>query len=124
MDVRPQRIVDLTEYGLDSQIVLEPLDFVRKKQLQNNLGKTAHFSDANMVELKSQDLGDMMVYKVMAYIVKAPFKLNSIESFYKFMERADNVKLGNGDALFDRLNSEIKELTEGGNDPLPSSQAE
>ena len=122
MDVRPQRTIELSEYGMDSQIILEPLNFVRKKQLQNNLGRTTHFTDMNTMQLASQDYGDMMVYKAMAYIVKAPFKLNSIESFYNFMDRADRVRLGNGDALFDRINAEIESLSSGNDSPLQSSQ--
>jgi hypothetical protein len=120
MDVRPQITVDLNEYGFDGQITLEPLDFVRRKRLQNNLGRATHFKDLNMDELKSQDLGDIIVYKVMAFMTSAPFKLDSIESFYGFMARLDKNELGSADRLFNRLENEIKTLKE--DSPLPQSQ--
>ena len=89
MDVRPQRVIDLKEYKCEGEITLEPLDFRRRRTLQNNIGKSMHFKNGNMDMIEAQDLGDITVYKVMAYIVSAPFGFGQIEGFYKFMDRLD-----------------------------------
>ena len=123
MDVRPQRIVELSEYGATGQITLEPLDFVRRRQLENNIGRTTHVApQGDGLEMKSQDLGDLSVYRVMAYIVSAPFKFQSLEGFYNFMERLDKMKLGQAEALFKRLKDEINELKKEATSPLDGSQ--
>ena len=122
IDVRPSRTVNLTKYGYqDSQIVLEPLDFFRKKQLQNNLGKTTHVNaNSNDFEMKSQDLGDLSVYRVMAYITSAPFKYDSLDGFYNFMKRLDQKRFGSAEELFKELEDAIKSLKEETN-PLAES---
>lgn len=122
IDVKPNRIIDLTEYGLSGEITLEAPGFFKKKQFQNNVGKCTHFKDIEMKEIESQDIGDMMIYRVMQFIVTAPFKFESIDGFYKFMERVDKVKFGNADKLFEAMQKACAELEEDKNRPLEESQ--
>lgn len=126
VELRPKREIALEEYGASGVITLEPLDFVRKKQLQNNMGKTLHMKDLmnGSPDLQSQDLGDLSVYRVMAYITSAPFKFDSIDGFYNFMARLDRVRLGNADRLFDALGQACKELREESSSPLDNCQTE
>lgn len=76
----------------------------------------------NDLEMKSQDLGDLSVYRVMCYITSAPFKYTSIDGFYNFMKRLDSIRLGSANELFAELENTIKELKED-KGPLDGSQA-
>lgn len=121
MDIRPQRIVDLKDYGLEGQIVLEPLDFVRRKKMQNNIGGCVNMNAIEDDVLESNRVGDIMVYRVLAFIVSAPFRYDNIESFYNFMEKLDRRELGSADRLFNELHAKVKELSEESSSPLANS---
>ena len=114
-------VIELSEYGMDGEITLEPLNFRRRRQLENNIGKAVHYRNGRMDVVESQDLGDLTVYKVMAYITSAPFGYGRIDGFYSFMDRVDQ-KCGKAEELFQRLQEEVKNLEKGGS-PLEDSQA-
>jgi len=118
--INPKVTVDLAKYGAEGQIVLEPLNFRRRKELQNNMGKTTHISSLKDedIEMKSQDFGDLSVYRVMAYITSAPFRYDTLQGFYNFMDRLDRQRLGSADELFADLETEIKGLKGNNASPL------
>lgn len=113
-------VIELNEYGIDGEITLEPLNFRRRRQFENNIGKAVHYRNGRMDVVESQDLGDLTVYKVMAYITSAPFGYGRIDGFYSFMDRVDQ-KSGKAEELFQRLQDEVKKLEEMGS-PLDNSQ--
>lgn len=126
MDVRPRIEVDLTEYGMDGTITMMPMGFTQRIALQNNIGKATHYRrNDDGLQIESQDLGDIAVYTVMAYITSAPFDFKTLKGFLSFMERVDRVQMGKSVELFERLNSEVKRIRKGELSPfVESEQAE
>lgn len=118
MEARPQRIISLSEYGMDGEVTIEPLDFVRRKRLENNIGKASRFEGDQIV---AKDFGDIAIYNVMAHITSAPFKFESLDGFYKFMERMDKRELGSADRLFERMCAEVRAVESRENSPLEPS---
>lgn len=123
MTVRPQVEVDLREFGLDGTIVLMPIDFARKTALKNNIGKATHYTkNGDRVEIESQDLGDIAIYSVMAYITDAPFDYKTLGGFMKFMQKLDRIEVGLAEKLFDCLGERIEEIKKGGASPFAQSE--
>ena len=119
MDIRPQKTINLKDFGSEGEITLEPLTFRRRKQLQNNIGLCMNVKNN---EVEPTRMGDVMIYKVMAYIVSAPFRYDTIEGFYNFMDKMDRISPDNGERLFSALNDAIKELGQEESSPLDNSQ--
>ena len=126
MEIRPKTVVNLSEYGMEGTITLEPLTFRREIELKNNIGNCMHYtkvSDGDEVQVDGQNIGDMTVYNILAYITEAPFKIGSKESFMNFMDRCDRTEEGLGRRIFERLQDESKRIKNGELSPFVSSEA-
>lgn len=124
MDIRPSITIDLEEYGMTGQIVMEPLTFRREVELRNNLGSAVHYEGTGTdMTVVGQDLGDMELYGIMAYITKAPFNCRSKEAVLQFFDRADDAKVGNGHAIYDRMKAEAQRIKDGELSPFGSLES-
>ena len=123
MQVRPQIEVDLREFGVEGTITLMPMDFTRKTTLKNNIGKATHYAKkGDKIEVESQDLGDISIYTVMAYITDAPFDFKTLGGFMKFMAKLDRIEVGLADKLFNHLGEKIEEIKKGSASPFAQSE--
>lgn len=122
METRPKIIVDLADYGMTGEIILEPLTCRRSIELKNNLGRTIHYSGSpENPRIDYQDLGDIQVYSLLAYITEAPFPIK-LDSFKNFLDRADAVSFGNGERIMERIQAEVKRIKDGELSPFASSE--
>lgn len=121
MDVRPKITVDLTEYDMTGEIVMEPLTFRRDIEMRNAIGACMHYEGAgDNMKVSGQDVGSILVHSVLGYITQAPFKI-SYEGFMNFMDRCDRQKPGLASEVFARLQAESKRIKEGDLSPFGSS---
>lgn len=123
MDTRPTITIDLSEYGSNGLIVMGPLTFRRDAEMKNNIGKCTHYStDANDLKFTYSDVGDVSIYRVLAYVIRAPFDFHSKSAFLNFMDGIDSTDIGMGQKLFDRMKDAVKDIQEGKVSPFVQSE--
>lgn len=131
MEIRPKAVIDLADYGMNGEIVMEPLTFRREIEMKNNLGRCNHYvGTGNELRLEYTDTGSSLIYAVMAYITDAPFDFRSKEGFLNFMDRVDS-KCGRASELFKAMqreaervkNGEVSPFAESGTSPTGTSES-
>ena len=110
MDVNPQCIIELGEYGTDGRIVMAPPTFRKRIQFQNDSRK----------ELPS---GDMAIRMILLYVKEAPFEPTQ-DGYLDFCDMLDERNLGAAKDLFTRMEAIAVSLEKGEMSPFAPSPSQ
>ena len=105
------KIINLVEFGGEGVVEVAPPTLSKKVALKNELGKRARMKIVDGEQtLLYDDIGDVEVLKALAYVRSAPFP-TTLNGFLAYCDKLDEVKNGNGEALFAALNKAVEEVT-------------
>lgn len=105
------KVIALCDFGGEGVIEVAPPTLSKKVALKNELGKRARMKIVDGEQtLLYDDIGDVEVLKALAYVRSAPFPV-TLRGFLSYCDKLDEVKNGNGEALFVALNKAVEEVT-------------
>ena len=122
MDVQQLTKIDLSEYGMDGEIILGPPTFRKTIEMKNALGNCTktHLVDGKPV-IDETRLGDVDIIMMMAYVRSAPFKAD-LRGFLNYCDVMDNKEPGSAQRLYDALSALTDAYRDGAKSPFVNSQ--
>lgn len=110
MNINPQCIIDLTEYGMDGQIVMGPPTLRKRIMFQNGMKDN----------LPS---GDMAIRMLILYVRSAPFELTP-NGFLDYCDRMDENRIGSAKDMFTRMEAIAVSIEKGELSPFAESPSQ
>lgn len=118
MDLKTEKLIDLTAYGATGEVVMSAPTLRRTIDMKNEMGKGARIiRKGGSVTMEDAPQGDMEILGILTYVEKAPFK-RTVESFLTFCDELDANDRGSASRLFDDMAIAAYELDQGGASPL------
>lgn len=124
MDYQTTEIIELSDYGMEGQIIMGLPMFTRRRlretRMASLLPKDQHGRRvAEEADAEAITNGGLLM--ILSFIRDAPFKLDDVDAFNDFMNDMD-LNCGRSEELWARIYDTYVRMSKGEGSPLPDSQ--